>query len=93
MWETNECGFKTTAKGSRICMSHKEVLAKVGKLQAMTEARGASPAEAATAASLARRLVSQIVRRTDPDPSVHSALAPGVHINVVSRKVVRTAHC
>jgi len=90
-------------------MSHKEVVAKVRKLQAMTVERGASPAEAATAASLARRLVGQLAHRHEPDVASsaayrygrdglghaerHSALAPGVHVSVVSRKGLRTAGC
>ena len=55
-----------------------DVAAKIAKLTAMTVERGASPAEAATAASLARRLAQRHRSR-------QAALAPGVHVHVVSR--------
>ena len=70
-------------------MSGGELMAKVRKLEAITVERGASPAEAATASVLARRLLRQIRRRSDRDPtlraSAHSVLAPGVHVQTVSR--------
>jgi hypothetical protein len=78
-------------------MSHKDVVAKVGKLNAVTVERGATPSEAATAASLARRLISQIAHRSDSDITAHAtsrcALAPGVHVNIVSRTGLRTTNC
>ena len=46
-------------------MSREEALAKVGRLKAVTVERGATPAEAATAASLALRLLSQIGHHGD----------------------------
>ena len=67
-------------------MLHREAAAKVGRLRAVTVERGATPAEAATAASLAQRLLSQITRCGDADTAAHvtqSALAPGVHVTVV----------
>jgi hypothetical protein len=71
-------------------MLHQKVEAKVGKLEAMTVDRGASPAEAATAASLARRLIGRIGHREIHQRPVYvrrrSALAPGVHVDVVSRR-------
>lgn len=74
-------------------MSRKQALAKIRKLRAITVERGASPAEAATAASLARRLVSQIAHRSDaertPRPPRRPTLAPGVHVRV--EVSVRTA--
>jgi hypothetical protein len=67
-------------------MSDEEALAKVGRLRAMTVERGATPAEAATAASLAQRLISQIADQSGsgitPLPARHSALAPGVHVSI-----------
>ena len=59
-------------------MLPKDVAAKIAKLTAMTAERGASPAEAATAALLARRLAQRHLARP-------AALAPGVHVHVVSR--------
>jgi len=71
-------------------MLHQQVEAKVGKLEAMTVDRGASPAEAATAACLARRLISRIGHRDTTRPLLHprrpSTLAPGVHVDIVSRR-------
>jgi hypothetical protein len=71
-------------------MVHQQVEAKVGKLEAMTVDRGASPAEAATAASLAGRLISRIGHRDPTRPLLHtwrpSTLAPGVHVDIVSRR-------
>ena len=76
-------------------MLHQKMEAKVDKLEAMTVERGASPAEAATAASLARRLIIRIGHRDGPDRPVHprrrSALAPGVHVDIVSRRVPQAA--
>jgi hypothetical protein len=69
--------------------------AKVDKLEAMTVARGASPAEAATAAFLARRLVRRIASRDASHHDEHAAcrpmLAPGVHVDVVSRRGTHAA--
>jgi aryl-alcohol dehydrogenase-like predicted oxidoreductase len=67
-------------------MSHEEALAKVSRLKAVTVERGATPAEAATAALLAERLISQIARRRNSvlAPQTRcSALAPGVHVTIV----------
>jgi hypothetical protein len=67
-------------------MSHEEALAKVGRLRAVTVERGATPAEAATAAALAQRLLTQIADRRDlaaARASRHSGLAPGVHVEIV----------
>lgn len=64
-------------------------MAKVRKLEAITVERGASPAEAAAASVLARRLLRQIRRRRDRDPALraaaHAVLAPGVHVLTVPR--------
>jgi hypothetical protein len=69
-------------------MSHKHVVAKISMPEAMTVERGASPAEATTAATLARRLISQLTRRnysdTTADAIRRSALAPGVHVTIVA---------
>jgi hypothetical protein len=69
-------------------MSRKALLAKVVKLRAITEERGASPAEAANAASLARRLTREIRRRRDADTAIRGVRraprAPGVHVDVVA---------
>jgi Protein of unknown function (DUF2786) len=69
-------------------------VAKVIKLRAVTVERGATPAEAATAASLSRRLMSRIAHRSGPDITAHgtrpSPLAPGVHVITVSWSAVRT---
>jgi hypothetical protein len=71
-------------------MLDQKVEAKVDKLEAMTVARGASPAEAATAASLARRLISRIGARDASEfpghAGRHALRAPGVHVDVVSRR-------
>jgi hypothetical protein len=73
-------------------MSRKALLAKVIKLRAMTEERGASPAEAAAAASLARRLTHEIRRRHDADMATRRcSLAPGVHVVVVAASGLRKA--
>lgn len=76
-------------------MLHQKMEAKVEKLEALTVERGASPAEAATAASLARRLISRIGHRDGAGRPVHarrrSALAPGVHVDIVSRRVPQAA--
>lgn len=67
-------------------MSHEEALAKVGRLRAVTVDRGATPAEAATAAALAQRLLRQIADRRDPvmaPASRHSGPAPGVHVEIL----------
>jgi hypothetical protein len=65
-------------------MSGTKLLGKIRKLEAITVERGASPAEAATAALLARRLIRQIARRSDSDITGRGArlrpLAPGVHV-------------
>jgi hypothetical protein len=65
-------------------MSHEEALAKVGRLRAVTVERGATPAEAATAASLARRLIRQLLDQSGsgitPRAAERGALAPGVHV-------------
>jgi hypothetical protein len=70
-------------------MLRQKVEAKVDKLEAMTVERGASPAEAATAASLAMRLISRIGHRDASEPPMQarrrSVLAPGVHVDIVSR--------
>ena len=72
-------------------------MAKVAKLKAVTVERGATPAEAATAASLARRLMSRIAHRSYSDITARvtspSVLAPGVHVNIVSRRGLRTDEC
>jgi hypothetical protein len=74
-------------------MSRKMLLAKVRKLEAITVERGASPAEAATAASLARRLIRQSARHHDADVTVHAprhfALAPGVHVRTCTAPLRR----
>jgi Protein of unknown function (DUF2786) len=76
-------------------MLRQRVEAKVGKLEAMTVDRGASPAEAATAASLARRLISRVGHRSATGLPAHprrrAVLAPGVHVDIVSRPDPRTA--
>lgn len=67
-------------------MSHEEALAKVGRLRVVTVDRGATPAEAATAAALAQRLLTQIADRralATTHASRHFGLAPGVHIEIV----------
>jgi hypothetical protein len=67
-------------------MSREEALAKLGRLRAVTIDRGATPAEAATAASMAERLTRQIEHRGDPvitSRPRRSALAPGVHVTIV----------
>jgi hypothetical protein len=78
-------------------MSPLQTAAKVRKLEAVTVARGASPAEAATAASLARRLILQLAHRNDPDVRAcaarRSGLAPGVHVTILSGHRLRTADC
>jgi hypothetical protein len=75
-------------------MTHAEVVAKVAKLKAVTVARGASPAEAATAASLAQRMIRQVAVPAGGlvAPSARRcALAPGVAVAIVSRGVLGTA--
>jgi hypothetical protein len=78
-------------------VSHKDAATKVGKLKAVTVEHGATPAEAATAASLAGRLISRIARRSGSDTTAHAtphrALAPGVHVDIVSRTGLQTPHC
>ena len=65
-------------------MSREEALAKVGRLKAVTVERGATPAEAATAASLAQRLLSQIAHHGDSDIIAYAAChAPGVRVEIV----------
>jgi hypothetical protein len=67
-------------------MSHEEALAKVSRLKAVTVERGATPAEAAAAASLAQRLMRQIAHRRESvvtQQNRYSALAPGVHVTIV----------
>jgi hypothetical protein len=67
-------------------MSHKAVVAKLRKLEAITVERGATPAEAETAASLRRRLIGEVAAAHDADVSAHilryRALSPGVHVRV-----------
>jgi hypothetical protein len=71
-------------------MSHTEVVALVGKLKAVTVERGATPAEAAAAASHVRRLIAQIAHRNGSETAAraprHAALSPGVHVRI-SRRV------
>lgn len=62
-------------------MSRRKALTKIGKLQAITVERGASPAEAATAALLAGRLLARLARHDEARR--HHCLAPGVHVTVV----------
>ena len=68
-------------------MTPNDAAAKVGKLRAVTVERGATPAEAATAASRARRLTTQLTRRRDSavtSPGDGDAmLAPGVHVDIL----------
>ena len=64
-------------------MSREEAVAKAGKLMAVTVERGATPAEAATAALLAVSLISQVAHRSAAGPLAHGALAPGVHVTIV----------
>jgi hypothetical protein len=67
------------------------IAANIVKLRAVTVERGATPAEAATAAVLARRLSSRIAEHiaagSECDitvhPSLRAALAPGVHVKIV----------
>jgi hypothetical protein len=69
-------------------MTHERTVARIGLLQAVTVERGASPAEAATAASLARRLMWRRGHgnRTEPGAMLapRPALAPGVHVSITS---------
>jgi hypothetical protein len=62
-------------------MSRREALAKIGKLQAMTVERGASAAEAETAARLAGLLIARLARHDEARRGL--ALAPGVHVTIV----------
>jgi hypothetical protein len=59
----------------------------VSKLRAVTVERGATPAEAATAALLARRLSSRIAQWGDCDIARRTTrlypLAPGVHVDII----------
>jgi aryl-alcohol dehydrogenase-like predicted oxidoreductase len=65
-------------------MSREEALAKVGRLRAVTVERGATPAEAATAASLAQRILSQIAHLGNSDITAYAARhAPGVRVEIV----------
>jgi len=69
-------------QGHNQCVSHQNLVAKIAKLEAMTVERGASPAEAATAGYLARRLAQ---RARSAAAARQCALAPGVHVIVGSR--------
>jgi hypothetical protein len=55
----------------------------------VTVERGATAAEAGTAASLARRLISQIAGGSESGITAHairrSALAPSVHVDIAQR--------
>jgi hypothetical protein len=77
-------GLQDRGDGQVRLMSHEEALAKVGRLRAVTVERGATPAEAATPASLAQRLIGQIADQSGsgitPRAARGSALAPGVHV-------------
>ena len=63
-------------------MSPDEAVAKVGRLKAVTVERGATPAEAATAALLAQRLVSRLANPAKADIARGYSLAPGVHVHI-----------
>jgi hypothetical protein len=95
--QSNGQSVRNPPTGSQSPIRHDEAAAKINKLRAMTVERGASPAEAATAASLARRLISQVARRAESDRRRDTGrggvLAPGVHVDVVSRRRVRAAGC
>jgi hypothetical protein len=66
-------------------MSHHHEVAKLEKLRAVTVEHGATPAEAATAASLARRLIGQMAHRSGYGITVYTPrhyLAPGVYVSI-----------
>jgi hypothetical protein len=75
-------------RGQQTFISPQNTAAKVAKLKAVTVERGATPAEAATAASLSRRLVRrsgrQRPRSARPPATRPSVLAPGVHVVIQS---------
>jgi hypothetical protein len=62
-----------------------QAAARLRKLEAMTVERGATPAEAAIAATQARRLICRFGLHTcAPIPeSCSGAWAPGVHVMIV----------
>jgi hypothetical protein len=70
-------------------MSRAALVRKVSKLQAITVERGATRAEAAAAASLARRLARRL--GNPRDPTIEGAVtpggghSPGVRVVIVSR--------
>jgi uncharacterized protein YqjF (DUF2071 family) len=64
-------------------MSRNAVVAKLRKLEAITVERGATPAEAETAASLRRRLIREIAYSHAADVTArYRALSPGVHVRI-----------
>jgi hypothetical protein len=67
-------------------MSRNALVAKLLKLEAITVERGASEAEAATAALLAQRLIRQLAGQGDPDVTSRAGrylgLSPGVHVRI-----------
>jgi hypothetical protein len=67
-------------------MSRNAVVAKLRKLEAITVERGATPAEAETAASLRRRLSREIASAQNADGAAHTVryrpLSPGVHVRI-----------